>query len=372
VSRESLEVALTLQRRTGRKLGQVLAEEGLADPDHVVRALSEQSGLPCITDEKLQSIPIPEAQVRVIPEELCEKLCAVPVGLRGRELYFAVREPRDLEVLDALKFAAGVFSVRGVFASETAIRRAIRRFYRGYDLRVPGAGADAASRSAQARVLQFAEQFTGRPVLDAAALSSVAEPQRPAPALPASREVEESAPLQGVLLPDEGVLTKIQFLHKRLLDGAMAMLGGCAVMEPYLVRLARCTAARMGATSTEENLAGVAASVITLAARLQEPRRFILPEPLCVQALVGSEFPEIAAILSSVLPTGGDTRPPTGRVESATLCAVTFAQEIQCVHPGPAEAARALQVLRQNPRLPRAALEALATELGAYVHGRVT
>ncbi len=464
VSREGLQVALTLQRRTGRKLGQVLTEEGLAEPDQIIRALSEQSGLPCITDEKLQAMPIPEEQLRMVPEELCEKLCAVPVELRGRELYCAVREPRDLEVLDTLKFAAGVISVQGIFASEPAIRRAIRRFYRSRQRPVPLAGGDAAAISASTRVLQFAEQFTGWPVHDGVARSSTAAPEDEASAVSISFEVEESAPIEGVLLPDAGSLgkpspctvlvvsdapvprelavklllsqgisataspsasahqalslggyklallaedavdqpaaladrlrasfpglevrvlssfregllgeggtpAKLQLLHKRLLDGAMALLGGCAVMEPYLVRLARRTAARMGATSIEETLAGAAASVIALAARLQEPRRFVLPEPLCVQALVGSEFPEIAAILSSVLPVGGEARPLTGRVESATLCAVAFAREIQCVHPGPAEAARALQALRQNPRLPPAALEALAAELGANMQG---
>jgi len=464
VSREGLEVALTLQRRTGRKLGQVLAEEGLAEPDRIVRALSEQSGLPCITDTKLQTMAIPEEQLRLVPEELCEKLCAVPLGLRGRELYCAVREPRDLEVLDALKFASGVISVQGLFASEAAIRRAIRRFYRSRELMVPLAGEGAAACAARARALQFAEQFTGRPVLDEEALSREAAPEGQAPATPSSCEVEESAPLEGVLLPDDvvsgmpspctvlvvsdapeprelavklllsqgiaaaaspaasapralsqggyelallaedsvkqptelaqrlrasfpglevrllpsfreglmgegGPLAKLQLLHMRLLDGAMALLGGCAVMEPYLVRLARRIAARMGATPIEETFAGAAASVIALAARLEEPRRFVLPEPLRVRALVGSEFPEIAAILSAVLPEGSEARPLAGRTESATLCAVAFAHEVQSIHPGPAEAARALQALRRNPRLPLAALEALATELGTSESG---
>lgn len=446
LSRESLEVALTVQRRTGRKLGQVLADEGLADAEQIVRALSEQSGLPSITDEKLQSMSIPREQLRLIPAELCEKLCAVPVALRGRELLCAVREPRDLAVLDALKFAAGVASVRGLFASESAIRRAIRRFY----------------RSREHSMMQFAEQFMVLPELDEAALSNAAAPR--AQATPLSVEVEESAPLEGVLLPDDevpgapspckvlvvsdapepralamkllmsqgiaaeacpaasaqqalsrggyelalvaedsvgqptalvqrlraafpgievrvlpsfregllgegGPLAKLQLLHMRLLGGAMALLGGCAVMEPYLVRLARRIAARMGATTIEETLAGAAASVIALAARLEEPRRFVLPDPLRVCALVGSEFPEVAAILAAVLPEAGEARPLTGRTESATLCAVAFGLEVQSVHPGPAEAARALQALRRNSRLPLAALEALATELGTNERG---
>jgi serine/threonine protein kinase/CheY-like chemotaxis protein len=463
LSRESLEVALTVQRRTGGKLGQVLADEGLADAEQIVRALSEQSGLPSITDEKLQSMAIPREQLRRIPVELCEKLCAVPVALRGRELLCAVREPRDLAVLDALKFAAGVGSVRGLFASESAIRRAIWRFYRSREHRVPLAVEGAEACAARVSTMQFAEQFMGRPALDEAALSNAAAPR--AQATPLSVEVEEeSAPLEGVLLPDDevldapspckvlvvsdapepralamkllmsqgiaaeacpaasaqqalsrggyelallaedavgqptalvqrlraafpglevrvlpsfregllgegGPLAKLQLLHMRLLGGAMALLGGCAVMEPYLVRLARRIAARMGATTIEETLAGAAASVIALAARLEEPRRFVLPDPLRVCALVGSEFPEVAAILAAVLPEAGEARPLTGRTESATLCAVAFGLEVQSVHPGPAEAARAFQALRRNSRLPLAALEALATELGTNERG---
>jgi eukaryotic-like serine/threonine-protein kinase len=81
-------------------------------------------------DEQLRTMAVPRELLWRLPEELCKRFCVVPVEMRGRrELVCAMREPQNLEVLDALRFATGMRMVRGLQASEGAIRHAIRRFY---------------------------------------------------------------------------------------------------------------------------------------------------------------------------------------------------------------------------------------------------
>ncbi len=83
-------------------------------------------------DEQLRTMAVPRALLQLLPEELCKRFCVVPVFMQGgRELGCAMRDPRNLEVLDALRFATGVRTVRGLHASESAIRHAIHRFYGG-------------------------------------------------------------------------------------------------------------------------------------------------------------------------------------------------------------------------------------------------
>ncbi|MDY7226478.1 serine/threonine-protein kinase [Hyalangium rubrum] len=103
--------------------------ERMVFADDLLHALSEQTGLPHITEEKLQRMPVPEELIRVVPLALCERLCAVPLMQWGQALYCAVLDARDQPVLEALRQASRSGTAYGMFATESAIRRAIRRFY---------------------------------------------------------------------------------------------------------------------------------------------------------------------------------------------------------------------------------------------------
>jgi serine/threonine-protein kinase len=447
LSASRLEEGLALQKKQpGQKLGQVLVAEGLVDPEDLTRALAEQGHLVFISDNQLQTMELPPEDVlKLVPRELCERLCAVPVVLRGKELYCAVLEPRDLKALDALKFAVGSFAVQGILASDFAIRRAIHRFYSARDSLVVLEAADIESPTRE-RVIQFAEQFMGRQILqfEEEQLARAAVPPvhaTPAPPrLPAlsigtgptprlvlvvadSLELRETAmqlllqqgfsaaaspaadveqalarggpelvlvaedeveaptalaarlraahpnldvrvlPFGASLAGEGGPLARLRSAQSRLLEGALSMLGGSAALAPFLVRLTRGTATRLGASSLEEALAGTAAQALILAARMEEPKRFILPSLARVRTLLGSEHPEVLELLAAILPEGGRGKAPPGRLAAATLCAASFVLQVQSPRPGPTESAEALALLRKDPHLPGSAVEALATEL---------
>jgi serine/threonine protein kinase len=107
-------------------------------PPPAVRALEKAMAMrrrrdaPFPMDEQLKTMAVPRRLLQRLPEELCRRFRVVPVLIQGgRELVCAMRDPLNLEVLDALRFAAGVRTVRGLQASESAILDAIQRFYGG-------------------------------------------------------------------------------------------------------------------------------------------------------------------------------------------------------------------------------------------------
>ncbi|MET0401581.1 MAG: protein kinase, partial [Cystobacter sp.] len=130
LSEPQLKGVLERQRRTGGRIGELLVADGLLSEEDVVRALSEQGGIPFISDRVLRTMPVPRALLTLLTLEKAERLEAVPLTQQGKELVCAMREPRDLPRLDELKFITGC-TVRGIYATEGGLRHAIGRFYRG-------------------------------------------------------------------------------------------------------------------------------------------------------------------------------------------------------------------------------------------------
>ncbi|QRK05886.1 serine/threonine protein kinase [Archangium violaceum] len=188
-------------------------------------------------------------------------------------------------------------------------------------------------------------------------LYPVEPPPPPDEALEGMPEKEEARPT-----PTPPRQTRPEDLQTRLLDEALGLIGGSAELAPLLVRLTRGCVARLGGRDDEESLAVLAARALVLAARLEEPRRFVLPTLAGVRALVGGA-PELSELLSAVLLSGPEAGPPAGRAARALLSAAAFVAQVQSPEPGQGESARVLIRLRQDPRLAPAALEAIAAEL---------
>ena len=139
-----------------------------------------------------------------------------------------------------------------------------------------------------------------------------------------------------------------QELQGRLLDEALRLAGGGAAVAPLLVRLTRRCVARLGGGDGEESLAVTAARALVLAARLETPRRFVLPSLTRVRTLVDG-FPELGGLMSSVLLAGRDSGPPAGCAARALLCAAAFVAQVQCARPGVTESARVLAACGRIP-----------------------
>ncbi len=127
-----LQQVLTVQKELETNdlmLGEALVADGTVSELDVVRALSEQTGVPFISGPRLLESATADA-LKLVPVDKAEKWKVCPIALIDRHLYVALRDPRDIRVTDQLRFVSN-HPVNGVFATETAIRKAIQKHYYG-------------------------------------------------------------------------------------------------------------------------------------------------------------------------------------------------------------------------------------------------
>jgi type IV pilus assembly protein PilB len=130
ITRERLEEVLVAQRLDGRRLGKLLVERGLVTENQLTQILSQQLSVPWVS---LYHIDFSRQLLDLVPEELAEQHCLVPIFVRrvrglGETLYIAMDDPTN----EAAVTAVGEFSglpVRTMIAPPSDIRSAIRAYY---------------------------------------------------------------------------------------------------------------------------------------------------------------------------------------------------------------------------------------------------
>ena len=99
VSQEQLRLALEEQKRSGRRLGRVLIDLGLATEDKIAQALARQLSLRYV-DLKQHSFS--RAVVAKLPETAARRFRAVALEERGATLVIGMADPTDLFAFDEL------------------------------------------------------------------------------------------------------------------------------------------------------------------------------------------------------------------------------------------------------------------------------
>ncbi|MDH4065580.1 MAG: ATPase, T2SS/T4P/T4SS family, partial [Acidobacteriota bacterium] len=125
LTEEQLRDAIEQQQRLRKRLGEVLIALGYASPDAVLEELSAQMGVP---PARVNSYTITPEAVKCLPEKIARKFHAVPLVKLGSSLVVATDNPRDLNALDDLRFAAGC-AIEIMVALESEIQAAIDKCY---------------------------------------------------------------------------------------------------------------------------------------------------------------------------------------------------------------------------------------------------
>ena len=94
-----------------------------ADPGLVAMAAAEEYGIPLID---IRAFDLSQAPLSLVSETLIEKHQALPLHLRGNQLFIALMDPTDHEVIDEIAFSSG-FHVEPVLVSAAQIGPAIER-----------------------------------------------------------------------------------------------------------------------------------------------------------------------------------------------------------------------------------------------------
>jgi len=100
ISEQQLATALTEQKRTGRKLGRVLADLGFLSETSLYDFLAKHLQVPFVD---LKQVRIDREAVKLLPEPLARRYRALVLQQDGRGLLVGMPDPTDLHAYDELQ-----------------------------------------------------------------------------------------------------------------------------------------------------------------------------------------------------------------------------------------------------------------------------
>jgi len=126
ISEKQLEEALKIQRTSNEKLGQILVRTGaVPDEDTIYEYLGKQLNIAYVKPSDIELNP---EIVKLIPLDIARKFNVIGIGKIKKTLIVALADPRNIYVLDALKFITG-YTIQPVICSESSIQKAIEELY---------------------------------------------------------------------------------------------------------------------------------------------------------------------------------------------------------------------------------------------------
>ncbi|MBU2624663.1 MAG: Flp pilus assembly complex ATPase component TadA, partial [candidate division Zixibacteria bacterium] len=125
ITEEILQQTLTIQTKTGKKLGEVLVDEKFITENDLAEAISERLGVPKLS---LENISIDPDLVKLIGYEIAKKHRLVPVFKLGNTLTVAMADPLDVVAMDELRYLTKL-RINRVVSTNSSVMAAIEEHY---------------------------------------------------------------------------------------------------------------------------------------------------------------------------------------------------------------------------------------------------
>ncbi len=125
LSKEQLDEAIEAQKKTGKRLSDVLTMMGYITQKDLVIVLSQSLNIPPIN---LSKVKINSEIVQIIPRESAEKYQALVVSKIGKVLTVAMVDPLNVLAIDELKVLTN-YELKVVVAGEKELKDAINTYY---------------------------------------------------------------------------------------------------------------------------------------------------------------------------------------------------------------------------------------------------
>jgi type IV pilus assembly protein PilB len=129
ISQDQLSRALEIQKSQGGSLSYNLVKSGAISELAFAEFMGQIYNVPAIN---LEEIELDVNAVSLVPAEVATKFQVVPIKREGRLLTVAMANPDNIFAIDDIKFITG-FEVNPVVSTETAIKKAIDRYYDSAD-----------------------------------------------------------------------------------------------------------------------------------------------------------------------------------------------------------------------------------------------
>ena len=120
LTQEQLDTALGMQKGAGKRIGEVLIDAGMVPEEDVAKALAKQAGLPYVDldDERVSAL----IDLSLLPDELMRKHLVVPLGKERGRLRLVVHDPKNLELMDMLRFRLNISDVEPHVCARSKIK----------------------------------------------------------------------------------------------------------------------------------------------------------------------------------------------------------------------------------------------------------
>ena len=129
-----LDDALAAQRHSGKRIGEVLLDQGHISEAQLVTVLADRLNIPCAD---VSSLVLGADELSLIPEALARKYTVLPIRREGKRMEVAMADPLDFQAIEDIAFATGC-KVAPILGGRSLILEAIDRFYSRH---LEGAGA---------------------------------------------------------------------------------------------------------------------------------------------------------------------------------------------------------------------------------------
>ena len=130
ISPDQLKAATEEQKRTGRKLGDILMSLGYITEDVLLAFLGKQCGISFINLSEYGDIT--EEVLRSVPESMIRRQLLIPIDKKKNVITIAMADPLNVFAVDDLRLMTGC-DINVVIASESEIKNAIEKYFEKYE-----------------------------------------------------------------------------------------------------------------------------------------------------------------------------------------------------------------------------------------------
>src|SRR3990172_6348899 len=155
---EQLNKALAEQKGSTEKLGSILIKLGFINEEQLIGFLSRQYGVPSIT---LSQLEIDTEVLKLVPATIAKKYEVLPVRRMGNSLALAMADPTNVFALDDISFMTNL-QVLPLVASQTAIKKSIDRNYESKAEAITSVMQDMSADLQNVEVVEGGEETGGQ------------------------------------------------------------------------------------------------------------------------------------------------------------------------------------------------------------------
>ncbi len=125
VNEGQIQEAISIQRKEGGVIGEILVKLGYVAREEILLALAAQMGMEVVD---LSEMEIPPEVINKVPTTMAKSYNVVPIKFENNVLTIAMANPHDVNIRDDLRHTLHC-EVEGAVASEEAVMAALEKYY---------------------------------------------------------------------------------------------------------------------------------------------------------------------------------------------------------------------------------------------------